>query len=97
MNVTEVYIMSDGLSPAWAVMYAAHIYVSGVTWGMVTFMKFQPGLDLSSEQWPAKLGQWLVSAGICNYLACMVTPVETSLSFFLPVNQRSRVNISTSD
>lgn len=89
-----MYITSDDLSPAWAVMYLAHTYVSGVTWRMVSFMKFQPGLDLSSEQWPAKLGQWLISAGICNYLACMVTPVETFWSFFVPVNQRSTVCIS---
>ena len=38
-----------------------------------------------------KLGQWLICAGICNYLACMVTPVETFWSFLVLVNQRSIV------
>lgn len=65
---TEVYIMSDGsdwtgrpvpsLPPGWSVTCEDLIYVSGVTWGMVSFMKFQSHLDMSSKPWLAKLGQW---------------------------------------
>lgn len=58
MVLTEPAGPVPSLPPGWSVTCEDLIYVSGVTWGMVSFMKFQSHLDMSSKPWLAKLGQW---------------------------------------